>query len=103
MRGWKLGAAGPNGDWVILLDGRSRNGLMMLDYAKSLLAAGYRVAMMDARANGSSDGAMATYGHLERYDTVRIVDVLESGEKTIRHLRSRRIDGSNSRTAVSFR
>ena len=38
---------------------------MMLDYAKFLLAVGYRVAMMDARANLSSDGARATYGHLE--------------------------------------
>jgi len=60
LRGWKAGAAGPNGAWVILPHGRSHNRLMMLDYAEFLRAAGYRVAMMDARANGSSDEAMAT-------------------------------------------
>src|SRR5437879_10010778 len=41
--------------------------------------------MMDARAHGASDGAMATYGWLERNDSKAIVDALEATEHP-RHL-----------------
>jgi len=47
--------------------------------------AGYSVVMMDSRAHGASEGAMATYGWLERNDTRFIVDALESSEYP-RHL-----------------
>jgi alpha-beta hydrolase superfamily lysophospholipase len=50
-----------------------------------LLNAGYDVVLMDARAHGASDGAMATYGWLERNDTRAIVDSLEATEHP-RHL-----------------
>jgi pimeloyl-ACP methyl ester carboxylesterase len=41
--------------------------------------------MMDSRAHGVSGGNMATYGWMERHDTVAIDDALYSTEK-VRHL-----------------
>jgi uncharacterized protein len=81
LRGWKVRAAHPNGDWVLLLHGRSHNRSGMLGPAELLLDAGYGVVMMDARAHGESGGTMATYGHLERCDSRAIVDALESSDK----------------------
>src|SRR5260370_17824654 len=52
----------------------------VLEHARILLLAGYSVVMMDSRAHGASEGAMATYGWLERNDTRFIVDALESDE-----------------------
>lgn len=85
LRGWKVRAAHPNGDWVLLFHGRSQNRLSMMAHAKFLLASGYSVVMMDARANGESGGAISTYGHIERYDAVAIVDAL-AAQETVRHL-----------------
>jgi alpha-beta hydrolase superfamily lysophospholipase len=85
LRGWKVRAARANGNWVLLLHGRSHNRLVMLLHAEFLLTAGYSVVMMDARAHGESGGAMATYGYLEKGDATAIVDALESSEK-VKHL-----------------
>src|ERR1700751_1681113 len=46
LRGWKVSAAPPNGDWVLLFHGRSQNRLSMMEYAKFLLNSGYGVVMM---------------------------------------------------------
>jgi pimeloyl-ACP methyl ester carboxylesterase len=40
----------------------------MIGYAELLLGHGFTVVMPDARAHGQSDGAIATYGLLERHD-----------------------------------
>ncbi|MGC2196982.1 MAG: alpha/beta fold hydrolase [Terriglobales bacterium] len=80
LRGWKVHSAHPNGDWVLLLHGRSQNRLTMIGYADFLLASGYNVVMMDARAHGESGGTIATYGYLERYDTRAILDALAASE-----------------------
>jgi uncharacterized protein len=82
LRGWKVRAANPNRDWVLLLHGRSQNRLSMLGYANFLLSSGYSVLMMDARAHGESGGEIATYGHLERYDVHSILDALTASENT---------------------
>jgi pimeloyl-ACP methyl ester carboxylesterase len=84
LRGWKVRAAHPNGVWVLLLHGRSRNRLSMMGYANFLLASGYSVVMMDARAHGQSGGAISTYGHVERYDVSATLDELIAGE-TVNH------------------
>jgi hypothetical protein len=81
LRGWKVRAAHPNGDWVLLMHGRSHNRAAMLPHAEFLLQAGYGVVMMDARRHGESGGAMSTYGAIERYDAKPIVDALEATEK----------------------
>jgi len=81
LDGWKIRPAHPNGDWVLLLHGRSHNRSAMLPYAEFLLAAGYSVAMMDARAHGNSGGSMSTYGEREIFDIQLIVKSLESTEK----------------------
>jgi alpha-beta hydrolase superfamily lysophospholipase len=80
LRGWKVRAAHPTGDWVLLLHGRSQNRLSMVKYAEFLLGSGHSVLMMDARAHGESGGTIATYGHLERYDERSIVDALTAAE-----------------------
>jgi len=80
LRGWKVRAAHPNGDWVLLLHGRSQNRLSMIRYAEFLLGSGYSVVMMDARAHGKSGGTIATYGHVERYDERSILDALTAAE-----------------------
>ena len=83
--GWKVHPAHPNGDWVLLLHGRSHNRSVMLPYAEFLLAAGYSVVMMDARAHGNSGGSKSTYGEFEVFDVQAIVNTLEAAEK-IGHL-----------------
>jgi alpha-beta hydrolase superfamily lysophospholipase len=85
LRGWKVRAAKPNGDWVLAFHGVGDNRLGVLEHARILLMAGYGVVMMDARAHGISEGPMATYGWLERHDTSAVVDALETAEHP-RHL-----------------
>jgi uncharacterized protein len=85
LRGWKVRAAQPNGNWVLLFHGVADNRIGVLEHALILLPAGYNVVMMDARAHGESEGVMATYGWIERYDTQAIVDALETAEHP-RHL-----------------
>src|SRR6478735_895552 len=46
LRGWKVRAARANGNWVLLLHGRSHNRFVMLPHAELLLTAGYGVVMM---------------------------------------------------------
>jgi len=81
LRGWKVRAAHPNGDWVMLYHGRGQNRLSMMGYAKFLLASGYSLVMMDARAHGESGGSIATYGHIERFDSTVILDALMAEEQ----------------------
>jgi uncharacterized protein len=81
LRGWRVRPAQPNGDWVLLLHGRSQNRLTMIGYADFLLAKGFSVVMMDARAHGESGGTIATYGHLEQYDSRAILDALIASEQ----------------------
>lgn len=85
LRGWKVRAAEPNGNWILLFHGVADNRMGVLEHAVVLLRAAYSVVMMDARAHGASEGNLATYGWLERNDTHAIVDALESSEK-VRHL-----------------
>ena len=85
LRGWKVRPAQSNSNWVLLYHGVADNRMGVLGQAAFLLRASYSVVMMDARAHGASEGAMATYGWLERNDTRGIVEVLESSE-TVGHL-----------------
>jgi alpha-beta hydrolase superfamily lysophospholipase len=85
LRGWKVRAAKPNGNWVLVFHGVADNRVGAVGQAQILLEAGYSVVMMDARAHGASDGAMATYGWLERNDSKAIVNALEGSEHP-RHL-----------------
>jgi pimeloyl-ACP methyl ester carboxylesterase len=85
LHGWKVRAVQPNGDWVLLFHGVADNRIGVLEHSLILLSAGYNVVMMDARAHGESEGPMATYGWIERYDTQAIVDALEVSEHP-RHL-----------------
>lgn len=81
LRGWKVRAQTPNGNWILLFHGVSDNRTGVLGHAELLLRHGYSIVMMDARAHGESGGTMATYGWKERYDTVAIANALYSNEK----------------------
>lgn len=85
VRGWKVRAAIPNGDWIMLFHGQSDNRVGTIAYAGFLLRAGYSVVMMDSRAHGASDGSMATYGWKERWDTRDTVSALYASDAP-RHL-----------------
>jgi alpha-beta hydrolase superfamily lysophospholipase len=85
LRGWKVRAATPNGNWVLLFHGVADDRTGMGAFAEFLLRAGYNVVMMDSRAQGESGGNLATYGWEERNDTVAIVTALESSESA-RHI-----------------
>jgi uncharacterized protein len=85
LRGWIIRPATPSGDWVLLFHGVSDNRTGDLGYAEFLLRHAYSVVMMDSRAHGESGGSMATYGWLERYDTVAVTNALLSSER-VRHL-----------------
>src|SRR5690348_10828596 len=80
LRGWKVRAATPNGSWVLVFHGVADNRAGVIGQARMLLRGGYGVVMMDSRAHGASGGAMATYGWLERKDTVAVVDALVAAE-----------------------
>jgi uncharacterized protein len=85
LRGWKIRAPEPSGDWVLLFHGVADNRTGVLGPAELLLRHGFSVVMMDSRAHGRSGGDMATYGWEERYDTVAIADALYATER-MRHL-----------------
>jgi alpha-beta hydrolase superfamily lysophospholipase len=85
LKGWKVRAPQPNGDWIIVMHGVSDNRTGNLGHAEFLLRNGYSVVMMDSRAHGESGGAMVTYGWLERHDTVAVIDALVATEK-VAHL-----------------
>jgi alpha-beta hydrolase superfamily lysophospholipase len=85
LRGWKVYAHNPNGDWVLLFHGVSDNRTGVVGHAEFLLRHGYSVVMMDSRAHGESGGDMVTYGWKERYDVVAIAKALYASEH-VRHL-----------------
>jgi alpha-beta hydrolase superfamily lysophospholipase len=80
LRGWKVRAAKPNENWILVYHGVADNRMGVLEHARVLLMAGYGVVMMDSRAHGISEGPIATYGWLERNDARFIVDALEQSE-----------------------
>src|SRR6267143_2292063 len=84
LRGWKVSAPQPNGSWVLLFHGVADNRVGVTGQSEFLLRAGYGVVMMDARAHGSSEGPVATYGWLERNDTRAIIDALFSDPSVYR-------------------
>jgi uncharacterized protein len=84
LRGWKTHPDAANGDWVLLYHGVGDNRTGMLAYAEFLLPREYSVVMMDSRAHGESGGYMATYGWIERHDSVAVVDALFATEKVRR-------------------
>lgn len=81
LRGWKVRSRTPNGNWVLLFHGIVDNRAEMAPYADFLLKAGYGTVMMDARAQGASDGTLATFGWKERWDTEKVIDALYASEK----------------------
>jgi len=81
LRGWRVQSSRPNGSWVLVFHGVADNRMGVLSHAELLLREGYSVVMMDARAHGASEGAMATYGWLERNDTKAVVDALLAAER----------------------
>jgi alpha-beta hydrolase superfamily lysophospholipase len=80
LRGWKVRAPQPNGNWVLLFHGVADNRMGVVEHALFLLKAGYSVTLMDAREHGASEGEIATYGWLERKDTSAILDALVASE-----------------------
>jgi len=76
LRGWIVHPDHPNGNWVLLFHGVADNRMGVISQSEFLLRAGYGVVMMDARAHGTSEGPIATYGWLERNDTKAIIDAL---------------------------
>lgn len=76
-----------NGSAVILLHGQADNRAGMLGKADVLLRHGYAVLLPDARAQGTSGGAIATYGVREAGDLRRWFDWLHGS------LNPRCIDG----------
>jgi len=80
LRGWKVSVAKPNGTWVLVFHGVADNRYGMTEHARLLLQAGYNVVMMDQRAHGASDGALASYGWLERKDVSAVIDALLQAE-----------------------
>jgi pimeloyl-ACP methyl ester carboxylesterase len=80
LRAWSIVPSHGNQRAVILLHGLSDNRRGMIGYAKLLLSHGFSVLMPDARAHGSSEGSLATYGLLESEDIHHWIDWLEQSE-----------------------
>jgi alpha-beta hydrolase superfamily lysophospholipase len=87
LRGWIVSppadAPGINEplDWVLLFHGIADNRMGVIGHAAFLVRAGYGAVMMDSRAHGESDGAMATLGWKERDDVGAIITALEGRER----------------------
>lgn len=81
LRAWYIRPVQGNGDAVILLHGQADNRTGMLGAADMLLRHGYSVLLPDARAQGLSDGNIATYGYLESVDIRGWVDWLKQNQK----------------------
>jgi uncharacterized protein len=79
LRGWYVVPEKDSGKVVILFHGVGDNREGVAGYARLFLDHGYRVLLPDARAHGTSDGDLATYGLRERHDIQRWVDWLEGG------------------------
>ena len=78
LRGTFAAPEKQNGSAVILLHGISDNRMGgVAGFARLFLAGGYRVLLVDSRAQSTSGGAFATYGVLERDDVHRWLDWLE--------------------------
>jgi uncharacterized protein len=76
LHGWIVMPPNPNGNCILLFHGVADNRIGVISQSEFLLRAGYSVVMMDARAHGTSEGQIATYGWLERNDTKAIIDAL---------------------------
>ena len=84
LRAWLFEPARAGGGAVMLFHGMADSRLSELGYAKLLLRHGYRVLAADERGNGSSGGAMETFGVLERRDTHAWADWLFANTPTAR-------------------
>ena len=82
LHGWIVRPTNPTGSWVLLFHGVADNRVGVIGQSEFLLRAGYSVVMMDARAHGTSEGQIATYGWLERNDTRAIIDALLTSESS---------------------
>ncbi|MGA2096278.1 MAG: alpha/beta fold hydrolase [Candidatus Acidiferrum sp.] len=80
LHGWLVRPPNPNGNWVLLFHGVADNRMGVISQSEFLLRAGYSVVMMDARAHGTSEGPIATYGWLERSDSQAIINALFQAE-----------------------
>ncbi len=78
LQAWFMRPPQPNGDAVILLHGVSDNRMGMYGYGRWLLQNHYTVLIPDARAQGNSGGALATYGLMESDDIHRWADWIET-------------------------
>lgn len=76
LNAWKIYPHHPNGDAVLLLHGLGDNRIGMTGYAQLLVAHGFTVLLPDARAHGTSEGPLATFGLLERNDIHQWFDFL---------------------------
>jgi len=68
LRGWFGRPEHGNGRAVILLHGITDNRAAMVGYGQFFMDHGYSVLLPDARAHGSSDGVIASYGLKEAGD-----------------------------------
>jgi uncharacterized protein len=68
LEGWQMKPEHENGNAALLLHGISDNRAAMLGSADFLIRNGYFVLLPDARAQGNSGGAIATYGIKESGD-----------------------------------
>jgi pimeloyl-ACP methyl ester carboxylesterase len=78
LNAWIVEPQHANDEAVVLLHGLADNRLGMIGYAQLLLARGFTVLLPDARAHGSSGGALATFGLLERNDIAQWVQFLRT-------------------------
>jgi uncharacterized protein len=80
LRAWEMMPQDWNEDAVILLHGQGDNRAGMLGVADLLLRHRYAVLLPDARAQGASDGAIATYGVVEAGDLRRWYEWLQESQ-----------------------
>lgn len=80
IHSWYIPAKEKGTPVVLVLHDLNQSRISLLPLSKQLYDRGFSVCIPDLRAHGSSEGEKATFGFIEKYDIVNLLDTLEKIE-----------------------
>jgi alpha-beta hydrolase superfamily lysophospholipase len=86
LKGWYIPSDNYNSNsTLVIIHDLNDSRITLLETAKQFNDRGYSVCLFDMRAHGASDGKQATFGFLEKYDVITIIDTItkQYGSKNI--------------------
>lgn len=77
LKGWYITSDDlTNSTTILIIHDLNESRITSLETAKQFNDRGYSVCLFDMRAHGVSEGEIATYGYMEKYDIRTIIDTL---------------------------